>query len=97
MPKFTSWFSRIPLRLTGRHVRRAVPAPADPGRSSHPWPETVEERCLLSASPFYSIDGTGNNLNHPDWGSVGQDLLRTAPAQYADGLSALAGANRPSA
>src|SRR5262249_10324928 len=36
------------------------------------------------------------NLAHPTWGSVGQDLLRVAPAQYADGVSALAGANRPS-
>jgi hypothetical protein len=50
----------------------------------------------LSTSPFYSVDGTGNNLAHPDWGSVGQDLLRVAPARYADGVSALAGPNRPS-
>jgi len=34
--------------------------------------------------------------HQPAWGSVGQDLLRTAPAQYADGVSALGGANRPS-
>src|SRR5205823_8453791 len=45
----------------------------------------------------YSIDGSGNNLTHLDWGAVGQDLLRTAPAQYADGFSALGGATRPSA
>jgi hypothetical protein len=56
--------------------------------------ETLEERCLLSV--FYSIDGTGNNLAHPTWGSVGQDLLRTAPAQYGDGVSSLGGVNRPS-
>jgi hypothetical protein len=59
--------------------------------------EALEERCLLTASSLYSIDGTGNNLTHPLWGSVGQDLLRNAPAQYADGLNALAGADRPSA
>src|SRR5205807_397391 len=66
-------------------------------RRSHLAVETMEERCLLSGSPLtYSVTGTGNNLLHPNWGSVGQDLLRTAPAQYADGVSALAGANRPS-
>jgi peroxidase len=65
-------------------------------RSFRPHPEQLEERLVL-ASSFYSIDGTGNNLAHPAWGSVGQDLLRVAPAQYADGISALAGPNRPSA
>jgi hypothetical protein len=58
--------------------------------------EALEERCVPDAAPFYSIDGTGNNLLHPDWGAVGQDLLRVAPAQYADGVSALGGVGRPS-
>src|SRR5947207_12591111 len=62
-----------------------------------PQVELLEERNLLSGSPFYSIDGTGNNLAHPEWGSVGQDLLRVGPAQYGDGISSLAGADRPSA
>jgi hypothetical protein len=52
---------------------------------------------LRPASAFRSIDGTGNNLDHPDWGSAGTDLLRIAPAAYADGVSAPAGADRPSA
>jgi hypothetical protein len=43
-----------------------------------------------------AVDGTGNNLNHPDWGSTGVDLIRKAPAAYADGISAPAGADRPS-
>src|SRR6185369_16688235 len=50
-----------------------------------------------AVSKTYSIDGTGNNLAHPTWGSAGVDLLRTAPAAYGDGLSTPAGANRPSA
>src|SRR5438270_9290657 len=70
------------------------PAPAASRR--RPALETLEERCLPSASPFYSIDGTGNNLAHADWGAVGQDLLRVAPAAYGDGVSTLAGAGRPS-
>ncbi|HEX8204004.1 MAG TPA: peroxidase family protein, partial [Isosphaeraceae bacterium] len=44
-----------------------------------------------------SIDGSGNNLANPAWGRAGTDLLRRAPAAYADGVSAPAGANRPSA
>jgi hypothetical protein len=44
-----------------------------------------------------SIDGTGNNLSHLAWGSAGSDLLRMAPAGYADGVSTPAGATRPSA
>jgi peroxidase len=45
----------------------------------------------------YSVDGTGNNVANPTWGSDDTDLLRTAPAQYADGLSQPSGSNRPSA
>ena len=56
--------------------------------------ECVEERMLLSAAP---IDGTGNNLQHPEWGSTGEDLLRLAKAEYADAISAVGGEDRPSA
>ncbi len=41
----------------------------------------------LSAD-FRSVDGLGNNLAHPDWGSAGTDLIRIAPPAYADGVSA---------
>src|SRR5438132_4609497 len=58
--------------------------------------EQLEPRRLMSIQ-FASIDGTGNNLLHLDWGSAGIDLLRSAPASYSDGVSAPAGANRPSA
>jgi peroxidase len=44
-----------------------------------------------------SIDGTGNNLLHPKWGSAGVDLLRNAVADYSDGISSPAGSHRPSA
>lgn len=46
---------------------------------------------------FRTIDGTGNNETNPDWGSIGSDLLRVAPADYSDGVSAPAGADRKSA
>ena len=60
--------------------------------------EVLESRQLLSAAvvaEVRSIDGTGNNLDHPDWGSAGEALLRLSPAEYEDGLSTLAGQDRP--
>ncbi|MBX7106410.1 MAG: peroxidase [Gemmataceae bacterium] len=53
----------------------------------------LEERL---APAVYSYDGTGNNTQHPNWGSAGQDLIRLTPARYADGISAVGGVNRPS-
>jgi hypothetical protein len=58
--------------------------------------ETLEARCLPTVT-FSAIDGSGNNLVNPDWGSAGTDLIRIAPAAYADGISAPAGADRPGA
>ena len=49
------------------------------------------------ASGLYSITGSGNNLANASWGAAGADLLRFAPAAYADGRSAAAGSSRPSA
>jgi hypothetical protein len=72
-------------------------APVAIRRRSQLYLEELEARCLLDASTFYSFSGMGDNLTHPNWGAAGQDLLRTAPAQYGDGVSTLAGADRPSA
>jgi hypothetical protein len=58
--------------------------------------ELLETRRLL-AGDWRSYDGTGNNLAHPQWGSTDEQLLRLVAAAYADGLSAPAGATRPSA
>ena len=44
-----------------------------------------------------SIDGTGNNLETPELGSTGEQLLRVAPADYADEISSPGGEDRPSA
>ncbi len=42
-----------------------------------------------------SLDGTGNNVAHADWGSTSEQFLRRATAAYGDGLSSLSGADRP--
>ena len=56
--------------------------------------ECSEPRVLLSAA---AIDGTGNNIEHPEWGSTEEAMLRLADAEYADAISAVGGEDRPSA
>jgi len=46
---------------------------------------------------YQSLDGTGNNISNPLWGSVGQQFIRMSFADYADGVSSPSGENRPSA
>lgn len=48
-------------------------------------------------SPFRSLDGWGNNLIEPSVGGAHTQLLRLTRADYSDGVSSLAGDNRPSA
>jgi hypothetical protein len=38
-----------------------------------------------TALQFRSIDGSGNNLIHPDWGKAGSELLRLSDPAYDDG------------
>jgi hypothetical protein len=58
--------------------------------------EHLEDRCLLSGLvvEYRTIDGTLNNLANPDWGKANIELVRAADPAYADGVSALAGADR---
>ncbi len=71
-------------------------AKASQRRTRLPLFEPLEQRSLLAAD-LRSIDGGDNNLAHPDWGSTGVQLLRFAPADYADGISTPGGQDRPSA
>jgi len=49
--------------------------------------ETLESRLhLTAAATVEPIDGVGNNLANPTWGSTGTDLIRLATAAYADGI-----------
>ena len=53
-----------------------------------------------SSSPsreYRTIDGSHNNIDNPDMNKADTPLLRITPADYSDGVSALAGPNRPSA
>ena len=44
-----------------------------------------------------SYDGTNNNLTHTNWGATFEHLQRLGAVDYADGISDLAGPDRPSA
>lgn len=59
--------------------------------------QTLEDRTVPAVLGVRSFDGSGNNLAHPTWGTVGTNLLRLAPAEYGDAVSTPAGADRPSA
>jgi hypothetical protein len=52
---------------------------------------------VTASGPSYSHDGTGNNAVQGGWGAAGTALLRRAGVGYSDGISAAAGADRPSA
>jgi len=73
--------------------------------------ETLEVRQLMAAdlqaqtlsgisSPTVQVvvrsyDGTGNNLKNTELGSTNERLIHVAAAEYGDGISTLAGADRP--
>lgn len=48
-------------------------------------------------SRSYSIDGSGNNLYYPEMGAANSPLVRQVDSDYADGISEMAGEDRPSA
>lgn len=51
----------------------------------------------LAGDPEHrTIDGSGNNINHPTIGSAHSNLGRAAAPEYGDGISSLGGVNRPS-
>ncbi len=85
---------RTYLPTLWRDLATKRPSGQPPLRRRTPRLEPLESRHMLSAS-VRSIDGSGNNVAHPDWGSVGVDMLRIAPAAYSDGMSSPAGADRP--
>ena len=49
----------------------------------------------VSLAVYRSINGKGNNVEHPDWGSTGATLVRIAKAHYADGKSIMVGQSTP--
>lgn len=75
--------------------RRSSNVPND--RPSDPAEQPTENPSTDSPAEVRSIDGSGNNLENPEYGSTGVEFLRIAENDYADGISEPAGEDRPSA
>lgn len=56
-----------------------------------------DNRSIVDSREVRSYDGTNNNLTNPNWGATFEHLQRFAQVDYADGISSLAGPDRPSA
>lgn len=54
-------------------------------------------RRFLDGREVRSMDGSGNNKAHPEWGSTFTQFARLSLADYADGIAAMAGPLRKSA
>ena len=54
----------------------------------------VSTAFALSAQELRSYDGTGNNVDNPEWGATHTSLLRLTNVDYEDGISSPAGQNR---
>ena len=94
MNKFTSsFFAIMTILITGCQTL----APAQLNSPLAAVGAIVENRLINSVVDTRSLDGNGNNITNPTWGSVNVQLLRLSPADYADGISSPAGTDRPSA
>ena len=82
----------------GRHVAPDSISAKDLAPLHQPQPQTA-----TGGGPahfpfeFRTIDGSGNNGAHPDWGSAGIPLLRTTTIDYGNGTDSPAGQERASA
>lgn len=78
--------------LESRSMMAAQSLAGTPSGSRPPAPMPVMLPIAVA-----SLDGTGNNIAHPDWGSTAEQLLRRSPVAYTDGISTPSGADRPNA
>lgn len=75
--------------------RRSTESDASRDRGGGP-PPGQEGRPAIFPREFRTIDGAGNNGQHPEWGAADTVLLRLVQPDYADGAQAPAGEDRPS-
>ncbi len=70
--------------------------PQPPQNAGQPLPPSLPSSFILP-SEFRNVDGSANNATNPALGTPNKPFIRLAPNAYADGVSAPAGATRPSA
>jgi hypothetical protein len=55
-----------------------------------PWLAVLACAAVVSlVSSSRSLDGSGNNVAHPEWGAAGTPYVRVARAKYADGVGSM--------
>ncbi|MGE0411573.1 MAG: peroxidase family protein [Verrucomicrobiales bacterium] len=90
-----------PERPISPNERRKSMLPIPPPPPAQPVPEPGDVRMgmrtIALPEEFRTIDGTGNNLNNPDWGSADSPFLRLTTVDYGDGKETPSGAGRPGA
>lgn len=56
---------------------------------------TLAMTLSVNGQEYRTLDGSSNNLSHPEWGAVGTNQLHDGVIGFADGISTPAGENRP--
>ena len=56
-------------------------------QSQQPQHQQQQQQPQQPSFEVRSLDGSGNNVRHPDWGKAGTQYQRVGPANYADGIS----------
>lgn len=88
----------ITVQDTGRDSRSPQGTPGDTDdRRERARGDRNDNRPMFESREVRTYDGTSNNLSNTDWGATFEHLQRLASNDYADGISELAGADRPSA
>ncbi|MEO1370348.1 MAG: peroxidase family protein, partial [Acidobacteriota bacterium] len=96
----------VAVNIAGEVRGQASPGVSEPLPPSEEFPTSpvrrVERALPAAVSPpapdgFRTLDGTGNNVVDPEMGAAGARLVRFTEVDYGDGVSTLAGADRPSA
>jgi len=49
----------------------------------------------LSSQTYRAIDGSANNLQNPNWGTLNDNLKDIVPPSFNDGISRMNGEDRP--
>ncbi|MGH2636662.1 MAG: peroxidase family protein [Actinomycetota bacterium] len=62
---------------------------AGPGRGGDRHESASRMLAALFPGGFAALNGSGNNLRHPEWGQAGRPYARVAAARYADGAGAM--------
>ena len=79
-----------------RKTNRQGPVESGPNMKK-PGDVKMGMRTIEFPSEFRTISGFGNNLDHPEWGAADIPFLRRTTVDYADGVDAPSGPDRPSA